>query len=342
MFNKTIFSLLVILFLSISVLTQNLATDIYVDTAKATSFDQRLGTDDGAALAILFGGNMRGNLELCDCNHPRGGLARRIGYVEAFKKKFKDTPALNVDAGHFWYNSEAATPYVLLQNNFVSQAYSLWGFDVINLGRYDLFYANRLLAGEGLAERTTKLPMIKNLISANGVFAENVTPPAPYLIKEVQGPRIFGGKKSLKVGFLGLAEPIKPGSGLVDASVKDMFAAARQYVPKLRKECDLLIIVAHAELATAVRIATENPDADLVIAGDSGGLYKPRQIGKTVVVSAAPGNTQQSDLRIYLSGEGKINYKFRSTDLDALAPTDAAAQAFTEETRAELSKIKHE
>ncbi|HWP45085.1 MAG TPA: hypothetical protein VNO14_17715, partial [Blastocatellia bacterium] len=48
---------------------------------QGASFEQRLGPDDGAALAILFGANMRGNLDLCDCNYPRGGLARRVGYV---------------------------------------------------------------------------------------------------------------------------------------------------------------------------------------------------------------------------------------------------------------------
>ena len=35
------------------------------EPAKDT-FDQRLGADDGAALAILFGANMRGVLETCD------------------------------------------------------------------------------------------------------------------------------------------------------------------------------------------------------------------------------------------------------------------------------------
>lgn len=34
--------------------------------AKPNSFDERLGKDDGAALAILFTANMRGNLETCD------------------------------------------------------------------------------------------------------------------------------------------------------------------------------------------------------------------------------------------------------------------------------------
>ena len=30
------------------------------------TLDERLGADDGAVLAILFGANMRGNLEACD------------------------------------------------------------------------------------------------------------------------------------------------------------------------------------------------------------------------------------------------------------------------------------
>ena len=33
---------------------------------KAETFDEKLGTDDGAALAFLFGANLRGNLFPCD------------------------------------------------------------------------------------------------------------------------------------------------------------------------------------------------------------------------------------------------------------------------------------
>ena len=80
------------------------------------TFDQRLGPDDGAALAILFIANMRGNLGLCDCNHPRGGLARRVGYVEGFRKKFPDTPILQVEAGSFWY-TPSDDRVVTLQTN---------------------------------------------------------------------------------------------------------------------------------------------------------------------------------------------------------------------------------
>src|SRR5512132_1193698 len=61
-----------------------------VTAPQPATLEERLGADDGFALAILITANMRGNLEVCDCNYPRGGLARRLGYLEAFKKRFKD------------------------------------------------------------------------------------------------------------------------------------------------------------------------------------------------------------------------------------------------------------
>ena len=166
MLKKTIYAALGITLLCASVLTQ---TPAPAAPAPAT-FDERLGEDDGAALAILFGANLRGNLEMCDCNHPRGGLARRVGYVEAFRKKFTATPVIQLEAGHFLYDSSGYADYTMLQNEQVARAYSRWPVDVINLGRYDLIWARKMLAREGLAERVAALPMLKNLISANGVF----------------------------------------------------------------------------------------------------------------------------------------------------------------------------
>src|SRR5262245_26039056 len=176
--------------------------------------DERLGADDGAAVALLFGGNMRGNLDVCDCNHPRGGLARRVGFVQTYKKKYPEIALVQIEAGFFWYNSESQAVETFLQNDFVTRAYSRWPIDVINLGRYDMFYANRLLLKEEIAEKSAQQPMIKNLISANGVYADNVAAPPPYLIKEVTGPRFKGAKKKLRIGFLGLAEPIRVGQGM--------------------------------------------------------------------------------------------------------------------------------
>lgn len=51
-----------ILCLSIGALTETPQTS---STQKA-SFDQLLGEDDGAAFAILFSANQKGNLDTCD------------------------------------------------------------------------------------------------------------------------------------------------------------------------------------------------------------------------------------------------------------------------------------
>lgn len=303
------------------------------------SLDERLGTDDGAALAILFGANMRGNLEVCDCNYPRGGLARRVGYVEAFKKKFKETPVVQVEGGFFFYGG-AGYPAVELQNEQIARAYSRWPVDVINLGRDDISYARKLLAREGFKERVQSLPMINNLISANAVFTPDAVSPATYLIREVSGPRIYDGKKRLKIGFVGLAEPSHPGAGMRDSTVADMYESATPVVLKARKECDLLVIVAHCELEAALRLAAENMEADVIIATDSGGIYNPRQVGNTMVFTAAPGNIQEGDLRLYLDKNGHVTFKFRQTDLDALVPSDPAAAAFVSAARSDRERAR--
>ena len=298
------------------------------------SLDERLGTDDGAALAILVGSGMRGNLDVCDCNYPRGGLARRIGYVEAFKKKFKETPVIQVEGGMFSYGS-GGYPAADLRNDQMARALSRFPQDIINIGRDDLWLAQRLLAREGLSERTQRLPFIKNFVSANGVFGPGSVPPASYVIKEIGGPRIYGGTKRIKIGFVGVAAPTNPGGGIIDVTVSNIFEATTRTVLKARKECDVLVVIAHCDMNTALKLASENLEADVVIATDSGGIYNPRRVGNTMVVSAAPGNIQHSDLRIYLDKEGQISFKFRATDLDVLVPVDPAAAAFAEAARTE-------
>jgi 2',3'-cyclic-nucleotide 2'-phosphodiesterase (5'-nucleotidase family) len=300
------------------------------------TFDQRLGPDDGAALAILFIANMRGNLGLCDCNHPRGGLARRVGYLEGFRKKFPETPVIQVEAGSFWY-TPSSDRAVTLQNHQVAEAFSRWPLDVVNLGRYDAIYARKLFALEGFPERTAKLGMINNIISANAVFGADVAPPPPYVIKEISGPRIKG---KIKVGFVGLAAPARPQEGMRDATIRNMFETARSTVPRARKECDILVVVAHCELDAAMSLASENPEADIVISGDAAGLFKPRLVGTTLVVTAAPGNIQQGDIRVYIEKNGKFRFKALSTDLDEVVPSNPAAVEFTDKARRALDILK--
>jgi len=243
--------------------------------------------------------------------------------------------------GGFFFYGNAEYPLVQLQNEQVAKAYCRWPVDVINLSRDDLFYARKLLRKEGFEERVAKLPMIKNLISANAVFSQDETRLPAYSVKEVGGSRIRGGKGRIKIGFVGLAESSAPGDGVRDAMVNDMFQAATPAILKARKECDVLIVVAHCDLEPALKLAAQNLEADVVIAADAAGFYKTRQVANTLVITAAPGNTQEGDLRLYIDKDGRVNFKFRATDLDEMVPSDPAAAAFVETARAERDRLRY-
>ncbi|HWO00375.1 MAG TPA: hypothetical protein VNS63_14020 [Blastocatellia bacterium] len=335
MFNRNVCSFVALLLILAGALTVPTGSSMVQEPPKET-FDERLGVDDGAALAILLIANMRGNLSLCDCSFPRGGLARRVGYLEGFRKKFPETPILEVDVGNLWY-TPSNDRLVMLQNQLVAEAFSRWPVDVVNLSRSDAIYARKLLARDDLAQRTAQLPIINNIISANAVFGPDTAAPRPYVIKEVSGPRI---KDKVRIGFVGLASPLKAQQGMRDATVRNMFDSARQVVPSARKDCDILVLVAHCELEPAIRLANENPEVDLVIAGDAEGLLKPRLVDKTLVVSAAPGNIQQGDVRVYIEKNGKFRFKALSTDLDGVVPSNPAALEFSNNARRQLDMMK--
>ena len=334
MFRKTILAV----FICVSLIAGAAAQEPKPQTP--ATLDERLGADDGFALAILITANMRGNLEVCDCNFPRGGLARRVGYFDAFRKRFKDVPVLQVEAGQLWYTA-SPDRFVMLQNDQVARAYSRWPVVVINMSRNDLAQAEDLLAKDGLAERQQRLPMLKSLISANANYDDNIATPPPFVIKEVSGPRIKGKSGKLRIGFVGLAEPFRTRDGVADATVKNMYETARSVVPVARKQCDLLVIVAHAEMAGSMKLAAENPEADVVIAGNAEGLFNTRQVGNTLVVPASPGNIRQGDLRVYLDKNGRASFKYVFTDLDASVPSDSEATAFVQAARLERERARY-
>jgi 2',3'-cyclic-nucleotide 2'-phosphodiesterase (5'-nucleotidase family) len=304
----------------------------------ADNINLRLGQDDGAAFAILIGGNQRGNLELCDCSHPRGGLARRVGYVEAFRQKFKETPVIQVDAGFLFYDATGYPTFAMTMNDLVVRAYSRWPVDVVNLGRFDLSYAQKLFAREGFEERKASLPILGNFVSANGVFGAEASAPPAFVIREIAGPRISARGGKVKVAFVGVAEPIRASRGMMDATVSNMFEAARRAVLAARKQAELVVIVSHAEWAPAKRLAEENPEADVVIAGNVEGYFNPINIGRVLLVPASPGNVKQGDLRVYFDKDRRASFKFRSTDLDEVVPSDPAATSFLEAARLERQR----
>jgi hypothetical protein len=61
--RKIACALMLVLLMSASAMTQ---TPSQPPAGRPATFDERLGDDDGAALAILISANERGNIEVCD------------------------------------------------------------------------------------------------------------------------------------------------------------------------------------------------------------------------------------------------------------------------------------
>ncbi|OQA13938.1 MAG: Trifunctional nucleotide phosphoesterase protein YfkN precursor [bacterium ADurb.Bin363] len=134
---------------------------------------------------------------------------------------------------------------------------------------------------------------------------------SPFLIKEI---------KDLKVAILGLTVQILPPGSfwekIFNFKFLDPLATAEKYVPELRKQADLLIILSHLGKDMDIILAGRVPGIDLIIGGHSHTpLDKPLEINKTLIVQAGclaksfgtiKLNMQQSDKGYFLES---FNFK---------------------------------
>ncbi len=122
--------------------------------APSGTLKDRLATDDGYAAVLFYSADIHGNLEVCGCPiHPLGGLARRLGYIDAFRQRSPDAATLMVDAGHIFSDdlADKVDQQGLLRadarvmNDWVVRADEQMNLEVSNLSYRDLPYLKVLL-----------------------------------------------------------------------------------------------------------------------------------------------------------------------------------------------------
>src|SRR5215467_7223123 len=75
--------------------------------APSGTLEDRLSVDDGYGIVLFYSMGIKGNLEVCGCPiHPLGGVARRTGYINAFRKRSPDAAILQVDAGYIFSDDQ--------------------------------------------------------------------------------------------------------------------------------------------------------------------------------------------------------------------------------------------
>lgn len=316
--------------------------------APSGSVKDRLGEDDGYSIALFYSSTVHGNLEVCGCPiHPLGGVARRAGYINAFKRRSPDAATLQVDAG-FIFGDETNSAGELredmrLMNDWIVRANEVLGLDVVNLGFRDLRYAGMLLnptaawTGKPKAEKTALIS--SNIKPAVGSADSSRVSPAPYVIKIVTGKRL---PNPVRIAFIGASDTAPEeqaaavkASGLV---INDPFESVKAALAEVRDKADVTVVVGFLSLPSVNKLARLNDDLDIIINTDERGLVPdPRQINNALVVYAAKETKHLGELRFYVDKEGQVDrFTARYVELDEVIPDDPQLLAITKQARQEI------
>ncbi len=309
--------------------------------APTGTLKDRLGKDDGYAAALFFSADIGGNLEVCGCPiRPLGGIARRLGYINAFRARSPEAATMMVDAGHIFSDEVSASGELnadaKLMNDWIVRANEQMDLAVVNLSYRDLQYAQRLFDPNAPLR-----PEKAALVSAN-IKIPNADI-APYTIKTLSAKRL---KKPVRIAFIGLSElpPDDKKAALAKHgfTLADPLETAKQTLAEVKDKADINIIVGYFKPGTANKLATQNSEVDLIIAYDERGfVHDPKQVNNTLILYASRQSKYLGELRFYADANGEIErFTNRYVELDSVIPDDLAMLATTKKARAEIGVVQ--
>jgi 2',3'-cyclic-nucleotide 2'-phosphodiesterase (5'-nucleotidase family) len=197
---------------------------------------------------------------------PLGGIAYLAARVQALRA---GQPTLLLAAGdmiqgHNWAN--------LSRGASVIETMNAMGFDAMALGNHELDFGQAALAERA---REARFPFL----AAN---VEGLDPVRPYIVRTPGGVR---------VAVIGLATPETPQAthpgNVAGLRFEDPALTLQRLLPELRRQSDLVVVLAHLGHAAERRLAQEVEGIDVLIGGHSHTrVTEPPTIAGTLVAQA--------------------------------------------------------
>jgi 2',3'-cyclic-nucleotide 2'-phosphodiesterase (5'-nucleotidase family) len=195
-------------------------------------------------------------------------LARRATFYEESRKNAD--LRLIVDAGAF---GRGYGEIGRIRNEYMAKGLAMLDYDVINLSVRDLKNGGEFIKN---VMRDYKLKYVSANIhykDSGKLFTE------PYVIQELRNKgKKSGGLNRLKVGIIGLCEKR---ANLFNESIDekmleslDPVEAAKTYIPKVRKKCDIVVLLAHMNYKILEQVLSNVEGVDIVALG--GGYYRTK------------------------------------------------------------------
>lgn len=230
-------------------------------------------------IAILHTNDMHGYVEpelirVGEKSFESGGAANIAGHIAAFRKEYGGK-VLVLDAGDTWQGTFVSNKS---RGAVVTEMMNIAGYDAQALGNHDFDWGQEVLK-ERAAQ--AKFPFLAaNIVEESS--GKIYSGAKPYLVKSVGG---------VKVAVLGLGYPGTPAINKA-ANVKGLKflpgpETAAQYVPALRKEADLVVVLSHLGLGDDEKLAASVEGIDVIVGGHSHTeIRNTKRVGNTIIVQA--------------------------------------------------------
>lgn len=192
------------------------------------------------------------------------------------------------------------------ENWFILHAMGEMQYDAMTLGELELYRGKDYV--ESIID-STKVP----LTLANVRFKGAKKPLGePFLIRQVKG---------VTCGIIGLmGQDFGEGKQKfveLGYEVDDPFVVAAKLVPEVRKQADLVIVLAHLGSADAFQLPKAVPGIDVIVFGHYPGTVAPTQVEGALTVRPGQRGQYLGETRIVVTPENKIaSYSGEAVTLD--------------------------
>jgi hypothetical protein len=213
------------------------------------------GGSGGLKCALVITGRQDGYLEPCGCaglDRMKGGLSRRYSMFEHLRAE-RGWPVAAVDVGGL---VKGFGPQANLKFQTTVNAMQAMGYHAIAIGKSDLQLGVDSLGWAGIGDDNP-------FIAANvALFGFDIQPPLTARKRIVEA----GGVKLGMTAILGNKWQREINNPEVEfADPKQKLA---EVVPAMEKQCDVLVLLAHATREESVELARQFPQFDVVVTAD--------------------------------------------------------------------------
>lgn len=254
-----------------------------------------------------------------------GGFARLAAEVRRVRSERGDGGVLLLDAGDTIGDSMLAAETKGLA---VVEAMNALRYDAMVIGNHEPDFGENVLRARLGDARFSMLAA--NVVTGRG---EPITRPS--IVRSVNG---------ITVGIIGLAYPNTPLTSarrnVEHLRFEDAAEAARQYVPRLRREgASIVVALTHLGLGADKQLASQVPGIDVIVGGHSHNrMAEAVRVGTTLIVQAGAHGSDLGRLDLRVEG-GRITAHCRHL-IPLTTPSSPSAALHDDATRGLITRLR--